>query len=205
MPSFPKKEAQIYTLANQMIAGYKAHAADFPSTSWISLSFRRVWYENARGNQLAAHSQLQLATQSKRQSLNSLKRLMKNYLEKSEVDIAVNPEKLSLIGWSPRQQPQPIETPGQPVNLHPDCEGPGTIRLIWDSPTGDSPIRNYVIEKRIYLEDNGRFGPWQIAGTSFDNETNLKNQPTGIQLEYRVKAVNTAGESPYSNTVAVVL
>jgi len=31
------------------------------------------------------------------------------------------------------------------------------------------------------------------------------NQPRGQQFEYRIKAVNTGGESPPGNTVAVVL
>ncbi len=38
-------------------------------------------------------------------------------------------------------------------------------------------------------------------------ETNasLKGQPRGVQLEYRVKAINKAGQSEASNTIAVVL
>jgi len=31
MPKFPKREADILALADAMLAGYQAHAADFPS------------------------------------------------------------------------------------------------------------------------------------------------------------------------------
>lgn len=50
-----------------------------------------------------------------------------------------------------------------------------------------------------------QFGNWLPAGTSFVNEINLTNQPRGIQLEYRLKAVNVGGESSPSNTIAIVL
>jgi hypothetical protein len=38
-----------------------------------------------------------------------------------------------------------------------------------------------------------------------NNEIALKNEPTGSRLEYRVKAINKAGQSKSSNTIAVVL
>jgi len=33
----------------------------------------------------------------------------------------------------------------------------------------------------------------------------LKDLPRGVQLEYRVKAINKGGESQPSNTIAIVL
>ncbi|HUV40576.1 MAG TPA: hypothetical protein VMW23_02155 [Sedimentisphaerales bacterium] len=58
---------------------------------------------------------------------------------------------------------------------------------------------------RQQLAGNGDFGPWQISGTSFNNETVLTGQPCRIQLEYRVNAVNSAGQSVSSNVVSAVL
>jgi len=205
MPTLPSKEADILALARQMVAGYQSHAADFPSINGILLNIICNFYANTRKDQIDARSRLLLATDNKNASFDTLRELMKNCLKKSQVDVAGDPDKLQYIGWGPKAMPQPADPPSQPINLRPASEGPGTIRLIWDRPAGEQPIRNYVVEKRIYLEDKGWFGPWQIAGTSLDNEINLKNQPTGVQLEYRVKAVNTGGESPPSNTVAVVL
>ena len=40
---------------------------------------------------------------------------------------------------------------------------------------------------------------------ALQSESIIMGQPCGSQLEYRVKAINTGGESPPSNTVAVVL
>ncbi len=46
---------------------------------------------------------------------------------------------------------------------------------------------------------------WPQAGIALESESTIMKQPRGPQLEYRVKAMNTGGESPPSNTVAVVL
>lgn len=43
------------------------------------------------------------------------------------------------------------------------------------------------------------------VGIAIESESTIMNQPRGVQLEYRIKAINTGGESVPSNTVAVVL
>ena len=65
-------------------------------------------------------------------------------------------------------------------------------------------VRTYVIERRQQPE-GGEFGNWRQAGIALETEASLMNQPRGVQLEYRVKAINTGGESVPSNSVAVVL
>ena len=130
---------------------------------------------------------------------------MKNDLKVSEVDTVDDPAKLAEIGWGPRQQPQPIEAPGQPTNLHPTAEGPGDIWLEWDKPATGGIVRNYVIERRQQPQGGGNFGLWEVVGTSLNNQINMQEQPRGIQMEYRVKAVNITDESTPSNTSAVVL
>ncbi len=209
MPRFPKNQADISVLANDMIYGYAGHMADFPSIDFGGLNtLIGIYYQyvDARDARQLGRAASLLATDSKNTRLDALKELMKNCLKKSVVDVADSPEKLEYLGWGPKAPPQPAEPPGQPVNLRPVAEGPASVRLKWESSTGDSggTIRNYVIESRHQLE-SGNFSLWQIAGTSFGNEIDLKNQPKGVQLEYRVKAVNTAGESNPSNTVAIVL
>ena len=54
-------------------------------------------------------------------------------------------------------------------------------------------------------EAGGEFGEWVQVGIALESESLLMNQLRGIQLEYRVKAVNASGQSVPSNTVAVVL
>jgi len=211
MAQFPNAEADIVALASAMIAGYTAHPADFPSmdplTDLVALQAALDGYQTDRQSQIDARAQAKLATVTKGTKLDDLTELMKNDLKLSEVDVADDPEKLTQIGWGPRQDPQPVEAPGQPANLHPVAEGQGMLWLAWDSPATDSggPVRNYIIERREQPAGGGEFGVWDIVGTALNNEINLLEQPRGIQMEYRVKAANVGGESMPSNTAAVVL
>ncbi|MDU9047606.1 MAG: fibronectin type III domain-containing protein [Candidatus Electrothrix sp. Rat3] len=58
----------------------------------------------------------------------------------------------------------------------------------------------YRVEQR-QLPD----GEWTMVGTALETEITLNNQKRGKEHEYRVIAVNKAGESDPSNTVAAVL
>jgi len=211
MPNFPRNEAEIAALVEAMIAGYTAHPADFPSidplTDLVALQAALTDYQTDKQGQVDARAQAKLATVTKGTKLDDLTELMKNDLKLSEVDVADDPTKLAQIGWGPRQDPQPVEAPGQPNNLHPVAEGQGILWLAWDSPAADSggPVRNYIIERREQPEGGGEFGVWDIVGTALNNEINLLDQLRGVQMEYRVKAANVGGESMPSNTAAVVL
>jgi hypothetical protein len=209
MPTFPKNETEVVTLANSMVAGYTANPADFPSIDPLvelaALQAALTGFQGDKIAQEAAQSQSQIATVTKATALDALAELMKNDLKLSEVDTAADPTRLTEIGWGPRQQPQPVVAPGQSIDLHSRAEGQGTLWLEWDRPASGGPVRNYIIERRQQPEGGGEFGEWEIVGTSLNNDINLIAQPRGIQMEYWVKAVNTGGESMPSNTSAVVL
>ncbi len=51
----------------------------------------------------------------------------------------------------------------------------------------------------------GEFGSWSQVGIALETETTLTDQPRCPQLEYRIIAVNKAGEGEPSNTEMVVL
>jgi hypothetical protein len=206
MPKFPKTEAEVVALAETMVAGYTAHAADFPSVTVAELSTALTNYKNQRQTQENAKGQAQIATVTKDEKLDTLEELMKNDLKLSEVDVTSDPEKLYEIGWGPKAEPQPIAAPGSPTDLHPIAEGQGTIWLEWEKPPTDAsrPVRNYIIERRQQAE-GGEFGPWSLVQTTYDCDINLTEQPVNVRVEYRVKAANAAGESMPSNSVSVVL
>jgi hypothetical protein len=48
-------------------------------------------------------------------------------------------------------------------------------------------------------------GPWEEVATAVISEATLVEQPCGKELEYRIIAVNKAGEGEPSNTAMVVL
>jgi hypothetical protein len=205
MPTFPTKEAEVVALAEAMIAGYTAHAAEFPSVTVLDLQTALSGYQTDKSGQDDARAQAKIATETKEATLEDLVELMKNDLKLSEVDVTDDPEKLALIGWGPRQQPQPVPPPGQPENFVPTVEGPGDVWLKWDNPSNGGTVRNYIIERRDEPAGGGDFGPWEVVETSLSKEVHLLEQPRGIQMEYRVIAANVSGESLPSNTAAVVL
>jgi hypothetical protein len=209
MPVFPRKEPDIVALAEAMIAGYTAHPTDFPSidplTDLVALQTALTDYQADKQSQVDSRAQAKIATQTKSSTLDALTALMSNDLKLSEVDVAADPTKLAEIGWGPRQDPQPVNPPGQPTNLHPVAEGQGLLWLAWDRSETGGPLRNYVVQRREQPAGGGEFGDWAIVGTALNNEISLTDQPRSIQMEYRVTAVNLGGESMPSNTAAVVL
>jgi hypothetical protein len=131
---------------------------------------------------------------------------MRNELRKSEVDVGSDTEKLKRIGWGTNNVPSPANPPGQPRNLDLVGHSAGTIFLDWKAPARGSGglACTYIIERR-HRPDNGEPGSWERSGAAPETEVTLTNQPRGLQLEYRVKAINTNGESPPSNVVKVML
>ncbi len=207
MARFPKTEADLAALALSMISGYGAHAADFPSADVTTLTTLFSNYNTAKTAQTEALTAAQVATEAKNEALDALESKMRSELKKSEVDTANNAEKLGYIGWSPKSTAQTPVAPGQVRHLEDIVQGPGTLFLDWKAPARGTGgvVRTYVIERREQPAGGGEFGPWAPIGIAIESESSLINQPRGLQMEYRVKAVGAGGEGIPSNTVAVVL
>jgi len=207
--NFPRTESEIENLAEQMIAGFTAHAGDFPSVLpavVTQLTGELSGFKEAITDQESTKGQLKIATVTKEDGLENLTTLMKNCLKKAEIDCTTLPENLAEIGWGTRQQPTPILAPGVPTLLRSTAEGVGDIWLAWDKPASESGgiVRNYVIERCDQKPDN-TFGPWMVVGTVYNNEAHLLQQPSNLRLIYRVKASNAAGAGGPSNTLFVLL
>jgi len=79
------------------------------------------------------------------------------------------------------------------------------LDLDWKTP-GPGPFgeaRAYVILRRVQSATG--FTTWQDASITIATHVSLSNQPQRTQLEYRVVAMNAAGTSVPSNSVAVLL
>ena len=206
MPNFPRREPDVVALADAMIAGYQQNPAVFPHADLVALQGERATYQTAKNAQLDADAKAQLATEAKDGVLTTLEDLMKVQLRQSEVDVASDQEKLGLIGWGPKAPAQPSNPPGQPRNLDPVIQGPGTLFLDWKAPAPGpgGRVRTYLIERREQVS-GGAFSEWHQVGVALDSELTLPDQPRNVQLEYRIIAVNNGGNSVPSNTAAVVL
>ncbi len=206
MPKFPTQQAEILALAEAMIGGYTDHAALFPNADALLLQSLRDTYSSAAAAQTEAMAAAHIATEAKQAALAQLHADIKRQLKQSQIDTGANPENLNYIGWGPRAAAQSIEAPGQPLSLKSVDEGAGTLLIEWKRPARGSggPVRTYIIERREFAIGQTA-GEWQQAAVALETKALLKDQPRAVQLEYRIKAINKAGQSAPSNTIAVVL
>lgn len=69
--------------------------------------------------------------------------------------------------------------------------------LDWKEPIDGGAVASYKIERR-----ERPAGAWSLVAVALESEATLNNQERGKDWEFRVIAVNKAGEGVPSNTVA---
>ena len=72
--------------------------------------------------------------------------------------------------------------------------------LDWKEPIDGGKPAAYTIQRRERPS-----GPWTDVATAIESEITLNNQTRNKEFEYRVIAINKAGQGDPSNTVLVVL
>ena len=199
MALFPTKEAKVSQLAFTVALGLSQHGDVFPNVSSVPLLMAINGYSNAKNNQKNSLAMAQLASSKKDISLGQLADVMKQSLQKAEVDVSGDPVKLSYIGWGPKEPPTPIEAPSQPLNLRVTSQMEGDVELQWDKPDTGGAVRNYLIEKR--LDD----GSWKLEDISYIVSYKIEIDTTPTELIYRIAAENKSGRSLPSNEVVVVI
>jgi len=207
MPLFPRKEIEVQNLAHHMIAGSTDKPAVFPNADVAGLQAVLAEYEAMKVEQEEAEAKHHLATKAKNGALQVLERKMRDQFKQSEVDVGADVGELEIIGWGPRAKPAPAAVPGQVRMLRIVEEGVGTVKLVWKAPdraTG-GVVRTYKIERREEPGPGQSYTEWREAGLALATEVSLTDQPRGLQMEYQVVGVNSAGEGKASNVVDVVL
>jgi hypothetical protein len=92
-----------------------------------------------------------------------------------------------------------LPPPGETRDITIVSEGDTWAILRWKPPTDGGAPAFYRIQRR----QEG--APWNDAGTATTTEQRMNDQPRGVELQYRVIAVNKAGAGPPSATVTLVL
>lgn len=135
----------------------------------------------------------------KDEALEDLADSLRADLKYAEVAVRGEPQKLSRLGWSLRREGTPLAPPGEVRDISIVAEGDTWAILRWKPPVGGGAVGVYQIQRK-------REGsPWEDIGISTDAEELCSNQPRGVELHYRVFAVNKAGTGQPSATVTVVL
>ena len=111
-----------------------------------------------------------------------------------------NAESLTSAATAVVEEAEPTEPPPKPTNLTARVNGDGSITLSWEAPDDDSVTGYQILRRRptqgektllVYVADTSS------TATTY-TDTNVK---AGIRHVYRVKAINVAGLSRWSNYV----
>ncbi|MCI5114720.1 MAG: fibronectin type III domain-containing protein [Candidatus Electrothrix sp. AX1] len=199
---FPNTEAKIIALAQKIIAGLQDNS-NFPnpptSPDQLQASLDKVIASSdAQVMALAASKQ---ATDTKQADFDHMMTEMKSILHYAEDAVHDDDALLSELGWGGRAEPHALQVPGQPRLLEVPEQGAGWLTLDWKKPANGGAPASYKIERRELTENSA----WTLAGIAIDTEVTLNSQEHGKEWEYRVIAINKAGEGEPSNTVTAVL
>jgi len=201
---FPHREPDILRLANDIAAGLAANTEVFPAPPYSPEDFENALgvHDGNREAQIMSRATAMQATAAKDESLGAVADMSKSVLRYAENHTRANEGKLQLLGWGGRRsRTQSVnEPPGQARTLEIMREGPNWVYLDWKEPMEGGQVTAYRLQRR-----KREGGDWTDVGMSVDSEITLNGQDTGIEYEYRVMAVNSAGEGPASNIARAVL
>ncbi len=202
MARFPRTEPEVVALAEAMITGLTANAVLYPAppVAVLDLTAAKTAYITALNAAIAAAAAAEAATTAKDDVLEDLTDAMKSDIRYAENTVDFDDDKLKLIGWAGKKAPTPLAIPGQTRLLEVPRQGDGWVFLDWKAPIdGGAPAAFKVMRRERPA------GAWEDVATAVITEATLVDQPKGKELEYRIIAVNKAGEGEPSNTEMVVL
>ncbi len=202
MARFPKAEPEIAALAEAMITGLTSNAVLYPAppVAVLDLTAAKTAYITALNAAIAAAAAAEAATTTKDDVLEDLTDAMKSDIRYAENTVDFDDDKLKLIGWAGKKAPTPLAIPGQTRLLEAPRQGDGWVFLDWKAPIDGGVPAAYKVMRR-----ERPAGAWEDIATAVITEATLVEQPKGKELEYRIIAVNKAGDGEPSNTEMVVL
>ncbi|MBU1320465.1 MAG: fibronectin type III domain-containing protein [candidate division Zixibacteria bacterium] len=202
MARFPRTEAEILALAQEMAVGLAANVAIYPAppVSTIDLTTALSDYTNAKNAAVAAQAAAEQATTDKDVALEDLTDALKTDIRYAENTVDFDDDKLKLIGWAGRAASTALELPGQPRLLETVQQGEGWVMLDWKAPSEGGKPSAYKVMRRERPS-----GEWADEATAVLTEITLVNRDRSKEWEYRIVATNKVGDGPASNTVMAVL
>lgn len=201
MPKFPKTEAEIIALAQQIENGLNTNTnlSGSPVTK-TDFSALLAAFLSKRDQILVKEASLGEDYDEKEDLQDDLTASMKRVIDYVDLTSNGDPSELATVGWSVSSGIAAKEKPGQPRSLEIISQTDGNIFLDWKNPGDGGRVASYRVERR-----ERPAGAWEACGATSATELLLLNQPRGKELEYRVVAFNSNGDSTPSNTVAAVL
>jgi hypothetical protein len=201
MPTFPKKETEIIALAQMVGDGLSKMADDFPHPplAVADLQAKVTEYNGILSATVEADMASQRQHAAKAEVLAEIRDGVSANLRYAEITARKEPEKLAGLGWGPRRDKSPLAPPGEVRDINIDSQGDTWLILSWHPPVNGGLTAAYHIERKQGT------GAWEAAATSATTEKSVTDQPRGVELSYRVIAVNKAGSGAPSGVVTAVL
>lgn len=202
MARFPRSEADILALEQELVVGLSNNVAIYPSplVSDMDLAARLSAHTSSKNTAVAAQAAAEEATSDKEDALADMIDAMKAEIRYAENSVNFDDDKLKLIGWAGRATCTDLTPRGQARLLEAPRQGEGWVFLDWKAPTDGGTPSAYKVMRRIRPD-----GPWEDVATAVITEATLVDQERGKEWEYRIVAINKAGEGEPSNTVMAVL
>lgn len=199
---FPDAEAKILILGQEMLAGLIANTDVYPAppVGTTDLDASMAAYVKARDALVAAHAAAKLALETKDKLLAAFVGDIKTNLRYAENTADYDDGKLQLIGWSGRRASTPLAPPGQARGLESTNRDEGWIALEWKAPVDGGKVAAYKVERRAEGS-----GTWVDVGTAMATAITISGQESAKRFEFRVVALNKAGEGEPSNGILAVL
>ena len=201
MPTFPQKEIEIIGLAEIVNEGLTKMTQDFPSppVAVADMQARMTEYNTA----LLATTETDMVSQqqhaAKDKALTQIRDGLKANLGYALISARKEPGKLAGLGWGARRSKTPLAAPGEVRDIAIGKQGDTWLILSWNPPVDGGLTAAYQIQRQ---QANGA---WEEAGVSPASDHVMSNQPRGVQLSYRVIAINKAGAGSPSGVVTAVL
>jgi Fibronectin type III domain len=201
MPRFPLKEAEILRLAREMVAGFNKHRQEFPRPI-VPIEQMEQELADAQASLNSwtrARAAAKLATAEKERRFKSLAETMSVNLRYAETLARRNPKLLQALGWGPRHTRRAMRPPGEVRSLRILEQTETVVDLAWKKPVDGGRVVVYRVERQT----GG--GEWVVAASIPTTGVRLEGEERGVDLAYRVIAMNKAGEGSPSATVQAVL
>ena len=196
MANFPRTEAEVYMLSQKVKAGLESSSQIFPVPPVAAIDMGQLLeaLEEAQAAVNATRAAAEAATDAKLAAIEALVSATKKNIRYAESTVDFEDDKLKLIGWAARRPKTKAQLSGQPMGLIARNCGQGEVELCWDAPLSGSKPLCYRVER---LVKGG--AKWGIAATSVKKTITIEADNENITAQWRVIAINRAGESIPSN------
>lgn len=211
MPQFPRTKNDILILAAKIVFGIGNNPADYPNPPFDQTNLNTLLgtlilqTADRVSKDAAAKAALDLENGTIEDIVDESKRFIR-LAEATHNQVAPT---LQMIGWDARGAAQSFP-PGEVRNLEVVDQGAGTAFLDWKAPARSASVGlpdYYLLERRVMnTQTNTLVEDWGVwKETATDSEKTVINQPRGVEITYRVTAVNTNGPGPAVTSEQVVL